>query len=118
MFFITSTLPYLTGRRLRRGSTRPTQHERPSGPLDTLSVLSYTKFGAELNDWKIALPAELIQPTVRWYYQVTGHLGSKRLYEQICQRYYHRDLRRHIENFNCDFCQRNKLDGKGYGLLP
>jgi hypothetical protein len=21
-------------------------------------------------------------------------------------------------NFNCDYCQRNKLDGKGYGLLP
>jgi hypothetical protein len=23
-----------------------------------------------------------------------------------------------IDNLNCDFCQRNKLDGKGYGFLP
>ncbi len=23
-----------------------------------------------------------------------------------------------VDNLNCDFCQRNKLDGKGYGLLP
>jgi hypothetical protein len=60
----------------------------------------------------------LIKPTVKWYHQVTGHPGSKRLYEQIRQRYHNRDLRRYIDNFNCDYCQRNKLDGKGYGLLP
>ena len=23
-----------------------------------------------------------------------------------------------VENFNCDYCQKNKLDGKGYGFLP
>ncbi len=23
-----------------------------------------------------------------------------------------------VDNLNCDFCQRNKLDGKGYGSLP
>jgi hypothetical protein len=23
-----------------------------------------------------------------------------------------------VDNFNCDFCQRNKLDGKGFGFLP
>jgi hypothetical protein len=23
-----------------------------------------------------------------------------------------------VDNLNCDFCQRNKLDGKGYGFLP
>ncbi len=32
MFFITSTLPYLTRRRLHRGSTWQTQHEHPSSP--------------------------------------------------------------------------------------
>ncbi len=34
------------------------------------------------------------------------------------QRYYHRDLRQLADNLNCDFCQRNKLDGKGYEFLP
>jgi hypothetical protein len=32
---------------------------------------------------KIALPEDLIKPTIQWYYQVTGHPGSKRLYGQL-----------------------------------
>jgi hypothetical protein len=43
--------------------------------------------------------------------QVTGHPGSKRLYGQLGQRNHHRDLRQMVDNFNCDFCQRNKLNG-------
>ena len=85
---------------------------------DVTNVLCYTKPGDDPANWKIALPKELIGPTVKWYHQVTGHPGSKRLYEQIKQRYYHRDIRRYIDHFNCDYCQRNKLDGKGYGHLP
>jgi hypothetical protein len=50
--------------------------------------------------------------------QVIGNPGSKRLYGQLEQRYYHRDLRQMIDIFNCDFCQRNKLNGKSYGFLP
>ena len=53
-----------------------------------------------------------------WFHQVTGHPGSKRLYMQINNRYYHRDLRSLIDKFHCEHCQRNKLSGKGYGLLP
>jgi hypothetical protein len=34
------------------------------------------------------------------------------------QQYYNRDLRRLVDSFKCDYCQRNKLDGKGYGFLP
>ena len=85
---------------------------------DVTNVLCYTKPGDDPANWKIALPKELIGPTVKWYHQVTGHPGSKRLYEQIKQWYYHRDIRRYIDHFNCDYCQRNKLDGKGYGHLP
>jgi hypothetical protein len=36
----------------------------------------------------------------------------------VTTRYYHRDLILMVYNLNCDFCQRNKLDGKGYGFLP
>ena len=85
---------------------------------DIADAWCYTKPGDDPSNWKIALPRELIRPTVNWYHQVTGHPGSKRPYEQIRQRYYNRDIRRYIDNFNCDYCQRNKLDGKGYGLLP
>jgi hypothetical protein len=31
---------------------------------------------------------------------------------------YNRDLCRLVDNFKCGYCQRNKLDGKGYGFLP
>ena len=85
---------------------------------EVTDVLCYTKPGDNPSNWKIALPSELINPTVRWYHQVTGHPGSKRLNDLISKRYYNRDLRRYIDNFNCDHCQRDKLDGKGYGLLP
>ncbi len=27
-------------------------------------------------------------------------------------------MRKHIDRFNCDYCQKNKLEGRGYGLLP
>ncbi len=64
------------------------------------------------------LPKDLIVPTIRWYHQVTGRPGSKRLYQHIYQQYYNRDLRRLVDNFKCNCCQRNKLDGKGYGFLP
>jgi hypothetical protein len=81
------------------------------------NILYYTEPGDTPANWKIALSEDLIQPTIKWYHQVTGHPGSKRLYAQLRQRYYHRDLPQMVDNLNCDFCQRNKLYGKGYGFL-
>jgi hypothetical protein len=49
------------------------------------NVLCYTRPNDNLSNWKITLPNELIEPTVQWYHQVTGHPGSKRLYEHIRQ---------------------------------
>ncbi len=46
-------------------------------------VLCYTKPGDNPSNWKIALPKKLIKLTVKWYDQVTGHPGNKRLYEMI-----------------------------------
>ena len=82
------------------------------------NVLCYTRPNDDPSNWKITLPNELIEPTVQWYHQGTGHPGSKRLYEHIQQQYYNQDIRKNIDRFNCDYCQRNKLEGKGYGLLP
>jgi hypothetical protein len=47
----------------------------------------YTKPDDKPANWKIALPEDLINPTIKWYHQVTGHPGSKRLYGQSQQRY-------------------------------
>ncbi len=81
-------------------------------------ILCYTKPGGNPANWKIVLPEDLIKSIFKWYHQVTGHPRSKRLYGQLGQRYYHRDLLWMVDNLNCDYCQRNKLDGKGYGFLP
>ncbi len=82
------------------------------------NFLGHTKPGDNPANWKIALPEDLLKPTIQWYHQVTGHPGSKRHQGQLQQRYYHRDLRQMVDNLNCDFCQRTKLDGKAYGFLP
>jgi hypothetical protein len=37
---------------------------------------------------------------------------------QISSWYYHRDIRSLIDKFHYKHCQRNKLSGTGYGLLP
>ena len=47
-----------------------------------------------------------------------GHPGSDRLRHTIGQRYHHYLLRRTIDKFRCEHCLRNKLPGRGYGLLP
>jgi hypothetical protein len=36
----------------------------------------------------------------------------------IAPRAHNCDLRRLVDNFKCNYYQRNKLDGKGYGILP
>ncbi len=76
------------------------------------------KPGNNAANWKTVLPRDLVRPTIMWYYQVTEYPGCKRLYQHIHQRYYNCDLRRLIDNYNCKYCQRNKLDGKGYGFPP
>ncbi len=54
---------------------------RQIGTVD--NILCYVKPGDPPNNWKIALPKELLQPTIQWFHQVTGHPGSKRLYKFI-----------------------------------
>ncbi len=60
---------------------------------DADNILCYTKPGDNPANWKFALPEDFMKPTIKWYHQVTGHPGSRRLYGQLRQRYYHRDLR-------------------------
>jgi hypothetical protein len=81
-------------------------------------VLYYVKPGDPLANWKIALPKLMLQPTICWFHQITGHPDSKRLHMQISSHYYHQDLQCMTDNYHCDHCQRNKLDGNGYGTLP
>ncbi len=47
-----------------------------------------------------------------------GHPGEKRLWEALNQRYHYPKLRYHIDELKCKDCQKYKLAGRGYGLLP
>jgi hypothetical protein len=47
-----------------------------------------------------------------------GHPGEKRLRETLNQRYHHPKLCYHIDRPKCKDCQKYKLAGLGYGLLP
>jgi hypothetical protein len=44
--------------------------------------------------------------------------GEKRLREMLNQRYYHPKFHYHIDELKCKDCQKHKLAGSGYDLLP
>ena len=84
---------------------------------DVNDVICYKK-DSNSDDWKIALPDSMVPEVVTWFHQVLGHPGQTRLRHTLQQRYHHPQLRRQIDRFRCEHCQRYKLAGKGYGLLP
>jgi hypothetical protein len=55
---------------------------------------------------------------LKWFHQVMGHPGEKRLQETLNQHYYHPRLRYHIDKLKCKDCQKHRLAGHGYGPLP
>ncbi len=80
-------------------------------------IICYKKDHTQPN-WKITLPESMVVDTVKWFHQVLGHPGEKRLQETLNQHYYHPRLHYHIEKLKCKDCQKHKLEGRGYGLLP
>jgi hypothetical protein len=60
----------------------------------------------------------MVVNAVEWFHQVMGYPGVKRLQETLNQRYYHPRLRHHIIEMKNKDCQKHKLAGCGYGLLP
>jgi hypothetical protein len=60
----------------------------------------------------------MVVDTVKWFHQVMGHPGKKRLQETLNKHYYHPELRCHINQLKCKGCQKHKLAGRDYGILP
>jgi transposase InsO family protein len=84
-----------------------------------IEILVFVKQGDDPNTaWRIALPSSMVHLTIRWFHEILGHCGSKRLRLTLNQRYYHPEMRKFIDRYACDACQRYKLSGPGYGLLP
>ncbi len=51
-------------------------------------IICYKKDPTQPN-WKVALPESMVVDTVKWFHQVMGHPGEKRLQETLNQCYYH-----------------------------
>ena len=84
-----------------------------------IDITCYVKPGSDKDtEWKIALPENMIADTIKFFHEIMGHPGSTRLRETIGKRYFHPRLRHFVDRYKCDHCQRHKLDGPGYGLLP
>ena len=97
----------------------PEQYIYKSLDKDVDDIICYLRPGDSPDEqWRIALPQQMLEETVKWFHQVMGHPGEKRLRQTLQQRYYHSKLRYTIDKFKCEHCQWHKLSGKGYGLFP
>lgn len=86
--------------------------------FDEIELVCYTEPGKDSeNDWKICLADEALDLAIKWFHQVLGHPGRDRLINGM-SRYYHPSLKKRIDSFRCDACQRYKADGRGHGQLP
>jgi hypothetical protein len=65
---------------------------------------------------KIALSKSMVADTDKWFHQVMGHPGEKRLREMLNQCYYQPKLCYHIDRLKCKDCQKHKLADRGYDL--
>jgi hypothetical protein len=84
---------------------------------DIDDIICYKKDPTQPN-WKIVLPESMVVDTVKWFHQVTEHPDEKRLRDTLNQHCHHPKLRYHIDRLKCKNCQKYKLAGRGYGLLP
>ena len=84
---------------------------------DEEDIICYKK-DPNRDDWKIALPDSMVNEVVHWFHTVLGHPGRTRMRDTLQARYHSRRLRSAIDQLHCQDCQRQKLAGKGYGLLP
>jgi hypothetical protein len=80
-------------------------------------IICYKKDPTQPNR-KIALLESMVVDTIKWFHHVMGHPGQKRLRETLNQWYHHPKLCYHIDRLKCKDCQKYKLAGLGYGLLP
>ena len=71
------------------------------------------------HNFVIMLPEAMVKRTVQWYHQQLQHIGEENLYQTISKNFYHPNLRSEVRLRvqNCEVCQRNKQQGRGYGHL-
>jgi hypothetical protein len=79
------------------------------------NIICYKKDPTQPN-WKIVLPESMVVDTVKWFHQVMGHPGEKRLQETLYQHNYYPRLRYHIEKLKCKHLTFSKLITLAYTI--
>ena len=86
---------------------------------DNVKLICYVAPGDDAaTQWRICLTEDMIPKVARWFHEILGHPGYKRLTDSMQSRYYHPRIRYHCERLKCEHCDRHKISGPGYGLLP
>ena len=72
------------------------------------------------NNWRIYIPASLVNQTINWFHQVLLHPGSSRLFATLKQHYYFPNMLQQIEDHanKCEHCIKNKHPSVKYRELP
>ena len=65
----------------------------------------------------VCLSDSALHHAAKYFYLLLIHPGKHRLLQGM-NRYSHPDSRKIIDNFECDACQKYKLDSRGFGYLP
>jgi transposase InsO family protein len=99
---------------IQQSQSQPQKVQRRLLAPDTQVYVYITTPGGP---WKIYLPTELLQDTVRWYHLALGHCGISRLADTLRMHFYHPELQQtcEAEVRKCDPCQRLKNVGRGHG---
>ena len=99
-------------RLLARQEKYPDQYINKSLYDDINDIICYVRPNDNANQWRIALPEQMFDKTIAWFRQIMGHPGSKRLRGTLQKRYYHPQLRRIVDKYQCEHYQKHKLSGK------
>ncbi len=76
--------------------------------LDGCVILCYVCSNEDCHkQWKIASIKEMVVSLIKWHHSILAHPRHKQS-----------RIRRHVDKFNCDYCQHVKTLCKGIGLLP
>ena len=66
--------------------------------------------------WKICMTDEAVMPAITWFHEVLSHPGRTGLFDAM-HLYYHPNLRKLIDSFRCNACQRHKVNERGWGHM-
>ena len=93
---------------LTRQEKYPEQYINISLDDDVDDIICYVRPTDNENQRQIALPEQMFDKTITWFRQIMGHPGSKRLREILQKRYYHPQLQRTVDKYQCEINRQTK----------